>query len=136
MIDLDSNVVIALLNGRPLTVRKRFDAARNSGVTLAMSAIVFHEVMYGAAASERRRDNEEKIALLVAAGDIALVPFEEADARHAAEIRAHLRRLGTPIGPYDLLIAAQARRRDSILVTANGREFERVPHLRVIDWAA
>ena len=40
-----------------------------------------------------------------------------------------------PIGPYDLLIAAQARRRGAALVTLNRREFERVPGLMVTDWA-
>jgi tRNA(fMet)-specific endonuclease VapC len=101
-----------------------------------MSVVVFHEVMYGAAASERCGENKEKIALFIAAGDLEILPFEEADARHAADIRAHLRRLGTPIGPYDLVIAAQARRRGALLVTANCREFERVPGLSVTDWAA
>jgi tRNA(fMet)-specific endonuclease VapC len=42
---------------------------------------------------------------------------------------------GTPIGQYDTLIAAQARRRGALLVTANRREFARVPGLRVEDWA-
>lgn len=50
--------------------------------------------MYGAAASERRIGNEEKIALFVAGGGFSLLPFEEADAREAADIRAHLRRAG------------------------------------------
>jgi len=47
-----------------------------------------------------------------------------------------LSKAGTPIGPYDLLIAAQARRRGAILVTANVREFGRVPRLKVEDWAS
>jgi tRNA(fMet)-specific endonuclease VapC len=49
---------------------------------------------------------------------------------------AALERAGTPIGPYDVLIAAQARRRRAVLVTANGREFARVPRLKLEDWAA
>ena len=48
--------------------------------------------------------------------------------------RAFLESKGTPIGPYDLLIAAQARRREAVLVTLNRREFERVPRLMVTDW--
>jgi tRNA(fMet)-specific endonuclease VapC len=136
IIDLDTNVLIALLNGRPPGVRTHFDAARDSGAALSISVVVFHEIMYGAAASQRRAENEEKIALFIAAGNLDIHPFEEADARHAADIRAHLRRLGTPIGPYDLFIAAQARRRGALLVTSNGHEFERVPGLSVADWAA
>ena len=56
--------------------------------------------------------------------------------RSAADIRASLEALGTPIGPYDVLIAAQARRRNAALVTLNRREFERVPGLIVTNWGA
>jgi tRNA(fMet)-specific endonuclease VapC len=52
------------------------------------------------------------------------------------EIRANLARLGTPIGPYDLQIAAIARANDLTLVTRNAREFERVPGLRRENWEA
>lgn len=136
MIHLDTNVAIALLNDRPKVVRKRFDAAMAAGTPLGLSMIVYHELMYGAAYSERRKANEEKIALFIAAGGLTLLPFEEADAREAADIRAHLRRLATPIGPYDLLIAGQARRAGAPLITANSREFARVPGLVLTDWAA
>jgi tRNA(fMet)-specific endonuclease VapC len=134
MIQLDANVVIALLNRSGALVRARFDSALAEGEPIALSVVVFHELMFGAAASRNRERNEAKIALLISR-DIAILAFEEADARHAADIRAHLRRLGTPIGPYDVFIAAQARRRGAVLATANGREFRRVPGLRVTDWA-
>jgi tRNA(fMet)-specific endonuclease VapC len=133
---LDANVAIAVLNNRPPIVRARFDEALTAGNPLGLSIIVYHELMYGAAASERRRENEEKIALLIAAARLAIAPFEEADAAEAADIRAKLKRQGTPIGPYDVLIAGQARRAGGPLVTANGREFLRVPGLSVLDWAA
>ncbi len=136
MIHLDANVAIALLNERGKAVREKFDAARTAGTSLRLSMIVYHELMDGAARSERRKANEDKIALFIASGGLTLLPFEEADAREAADIRAHLRRLATPIGPYDVLIAAQARRAGAPLVTANSREFERVPGLVVVDWAA
>jgi tRNA(fMet)-specific endonuclease VapC len=136
LINLDTNVAIAVLNGRPPSVRARFDEMRSAGAAVAMSVVVYYELMYGAAASERRRENEEKIALFIASGGISLLSFEEKDAQEAAQIRAHLKRSGTPIGPYDVFIAAQASRRGATLVTANAREFERVPSLLVIDWAA
>jgi len=62
-------------------------------------------------------------------------PFEPDDAEEAGDIRADIERAGAPIGPYDVLIAAQARRRGALLVTANTREFTRVPGLRTEDWA-
>ncbi|EJT03842.1 type II toxin-antitoxin system VapC family toxin [Rhizobium sp. CCGE 510] len=136
MIHLDTNVAIALLNGRSRQVRERFDEARNAGTPFGLSIIVYHELMYGAAASERRHANEEKIALFIASGGISLIEFNEGDAEEAADIRAHLRRQGTPIGPYDVLIAAQARQAGTVLVTANTAEFARVPGLQVLDWTA
>ncbi|WP_428663031.1 type II toxin-antitoxin system VapC family toxin [Reyranella sp.] len=136
MLHLDTNVAIALLNGKPAPVRAHFDAAREAGTPLGLSSIVYHELMDGAAASAHRRANEEKIALFIVAGRIALLPFDEADAGEAADIRAHLRRQGTPIGPYDVLIAAQARRAGAPLVTANTGEFARVPGLQVVDWSS
>ncbi len=60
MIHLDTNVVIALLNGRPHQVRTHFDAARDAQIPIGLSSIVHHELMYGAAASARRRASEEK----------------------------------------------------------------------------
>ena len=67
---------------------------------------------------------------------IDVLPFEAEDAAHAGDIRAELEKAGTPIGHYDYLIAAQARRRGAALVTLNRREFERVPGLIVVDWSA
>ena len=134
MIHLDTNVAIALLNGRPPQVRQKFDETREAATPIFMSAIVFHELMCGAANSLRRSENEEKIALFLASGAIDLVPFDEEDASIAAVIRAKLRRSGEPIGPYDLLIAAQALRRGARLITANVREFMRIPGLDVSDW--
>jgi tRNA(fMet)-specific endonuclease VapC len=136
LIHLDTNVAIALLNEAQPRVRTHFDAARAAGTPFGLSMIVYHELMYGAAASRRRKDNEDKVALFITSGDIALLPFEAADAIEAAEIRAQLKRPARPIGPYDVLIAAQARRAGTTLVTANMREFGRVPGLIVVDWAA
>ena len=63
------------------------------------------------------------------------VPFDAADARAAGAIRRDLEARGLPIGPYDVLIAGQARARDLVLVTANTREFERVDGLKFEDWS-
>jgi tRNA(fMet)-specific endonuclease VapC len=135
MIHLDTNVAIALLNNRQPQIRVRFDSARAT-TALGMSIIVYHELMYGAANSARKQENEEKVSVFVAAGNFILLDLAEQDAREAAYIRAHLKRQGQPIGPYDVLIAAQARRTGSTLVTANTNEFQRVPGLVVADWSA
>ena len=136
MIHLDTNAMIALLNESPRRVRDRFEQARAAGVKMAISTIVHHELMYGAAGSRRRAENENKIAFALLAGGVSVLAFEEADSAHAADIRAHLKRVGLPIGPFDVLIAGQARRHGATLITSNLGEFERVPGLIVMDWAA
>lgn len=135
MIHLDTNAAIALLNGRPPALRQRLDAALAAATPVAVSIIVYHELMYGAAASARREANEDKIAALIASARLSVLPFEPADADHAADIRAHLRRRGLQIGAYDVLIAGQARRAGATLVTANTGEFDRVPGLTTADWS-
>jgi tRNA(fMet)-specific endonuclease VapC len=95
---------------------------------------VLFELRYGAAKSARPDRNARRIADFLS-GPIEVLPFEPAAADEAGDIRAALERAETPIGPYDVLIAAQARGRDGLLVTANEREFARVPRLKLEDWA-
>jgi tRNA(fMet)-specific endonuclease VapC len=133
MICLDTNAVIAVLNSRASPVRDRIESAINSGEMLAISPVVLFELHYGAAKSQRPERNAQRIADFLA-GAIAVLPFEPEDAEEAGRVRALLERMGTPIGPYDVLIAAQARRRDALLVTANQGEFARVPGLTIEDW--
>jgi tRNA(fMet)-specific endonuclease VapC len=130
MICLDTNAVIAVLNERTSPVLARIEDAITSGATLAISSIVLFELRYGAAKSARPERNAQRIADFLA-GPIEVLPFESADAEEAGDIRAALERVGTPIGPYDILVAAQARRRDALLVTANEREFARVPRVEI-----
>jgi len=134
MICLDTNVVIVLLNTRTSPVRTRMEAAVGQGLTLTMSPIVLFELWYGVAKSARPERNAQRVADFLA-GPIAILPFESGDAEEAGSIRASLERAGTPISPYDVLVAAQARRRHALLVTANEREFARVPGLKFEDWA-
>jgi predicted nucleic acid-binding protein len=82
-----------------------------------------------------RKENTDRLVVFLQA-PVAVLPFEPEDAEEAGELRAELRRAGTPIGPYDLLVAAQARRRGAVLVTANAEEFARVPGLKTQDWTA
>lgn len=131
---LDSNVLIAILNGRPPGVRDRLEGAAARGATIAVSAIVLFELWYGAAHSRRPRENQQLLQTFLS-GDVTVVPFEEEDARRAGAVRAALEALGGPIGPYDVLIAGQALRIGATLVTANVSEFGRVPALVWEDWS-
>jgi tRNA(fMet)-specific endonuclease VapC len=134
MICLDTNVVIAAINRRRPGVRRRLEVAIAGGVPIGIPTIVLFEMRYGIAKSARPLENAAILAAFLAL-DVTPWPFEPEDAAEAAEIRAVLERVGTPIGPYDVLIAAQARRRGALLVTANTGEFTRVPGLKTEDWA-
>ena len=135
MICLDTHVVVALLTGRKPAARHRYDTVRGTGDTLALSVLVLFELRFGADNSAHAERNHRTLDAFLEDGFMVL-DFDSEDAREAGAIRASLRAKGTPIGPYDTLIAAQARRRGATLVTANTREFERVPGLQVVDWGA
>jgi tRNA(fMet)-specific endonuclease VapC len=127
---LDANVVIALLKDRASKAARR--ARRETPGDVAISAIVAHELYYGAFRSQRAANN----IALVDALQFAVLEFDREDARQAGQVRALLAGSGTPIGPFDVLIAGQALSRAMILVTHNTREFRRVPGLRIEDWEA
>ena len=135
MICLDTHVVVALLTGGRPAARRRYDTVRQAGDPLALSALVLFELRFGADNSLNPERNHKTLDAFLEDG-LAILDFDSEDAREAGAIRAGLRAKGTPIGPYDTLIAAQARRRGATLVTANTREFERVPGLQVVDWGA
>jgi tRNA(fMet)-specific endonuclease VapC len=125
---LDANVVIGLLNDPTSKLAKR--ARREKPADIGISAIVAHELFYGAFKSRRATQNTALIDSL----QFEVLEFDKEDARQAGEIRARLASRGTPIGPYDALIAGQAKSRNLILVTNNMAEFGRVPGLRLDDW--
>ncbi|HLH89994.1 MAG TPA: type II toxin-antitoxin system VapC family toxin [Xanthobacteraceae bacterium] len=127
---LDANVVIGLLNDARSKLARR--ARRERPADIAISAIVAHELFYGAFRSGRASQN----VALVDALQFTVIEFDKEDARHAGEVRALLASRGTPIGPYDVLIAGQAKARNLTLVTHNTDEFGRVPGLRLVDWHA
>lgn len=131
---LDTNACIAVINGSPGAVRERLEAEVSRRTYLAVSTVVTFELWYGVSRSRRRESNAARL-LEFLAGPLDLLVFDEEDAERAGEIRALLESAGTPIGPYDTLIAAQALRHDLTIVTANVGEFARVPSLRLENWA-
>jgi tRNA(fMet)-specific endonuclease VapC len=124
---LDSNAVIALLKGHAgFLARLREHRPQDFGVP----AIVAHELFYGAYKGQRTQESLARIDALA----FEVLEFDREDARVAGELRAGLARAGTPIGPYDVLIAGQALARNLVLVTHNRGEFQRIAELRIEDW--
>jgi len=127
---LDTNAVIALVTRRSDALLRRVEAMAPGA--LALSSIVAHELYFGAYRSQKIEFNLETLRLLFA--DLVILDLDQEDARTAGEIRAALARQGTPIGPYDVLIAGQAKARGLTLVTSNLSEFQRVDGLKLEDW--
>ena len=131
---LDTNACIALINGTPSEVRQRFQRAISAGAEVSVSTVALFELWYGVEKSAKKELNTSRLQTFLA-GPVILLPFDENDAKTAGSIRALLEASGRPIGAYDLLIAGQALRRKTTLVTANGKEFGRVKGLNWQDWA-
>jgi tRNA(fMet)-specific endonuclease VapC len=129
----DTNAVIALLKNQPAAIRGRLQRVMSRGASLDVSSVTIYELWYGVARSGRRAENAERLRIFLS-GNVNVIPFDDADAEIAGDLRATLEAAGTPIGPYDLLIAAQAIRTGATLVTANVSEFRRVRGLLWQDW--
>lgn len=126
---LDTNAVTALLQAKsPLFGRVRHHPSSR----FKLSSLVMHQLYYGAYYGQRTNETLDRFEGL----RFEILPFDADDARCAAEIRTRLRRLGTPIEPYDVLIAGQAVARGLTLITRNIGEFSRIKELRSENWEA
>lgn len=126
---LDTNVCIQVIRERPEPLRARFNA---NAAALCISVVALAELLYGAEKSARPEANRTNVEQFVAR--LEVLPFDTEAAAHYGDIRASLERQGTPIGAYDMMIAAHARAHGLVVVTNNTREFTRVDGLRVEDW--
>ena len=128
---LDTNIIVYAKNRRPETVLLRLRECRPDDVCI--SAITMAELEYGIAHSSNPERN--RMALMLFLSSIQVIPFDANAAREYGVIRQDLTAKGTPIGANDMLIAAHAKALGLTLVTNNVREFERVPDLRIDNWA-
>jgi tRNA(fMet)-specific endonuclease VapC len=123
------------MTGRRPNWVARIDIEIKERTVLQLPVMVLYELLYGADKSGFGERNRARIDDFLT-GPFEILDFTRADSSEAAQIRADLDRQGTPIGPHDILIAAQARRRGARLVSGNIREFARVPGLIVDNWEA
>lgn len=129
---LDTNICIYAIKARPASVLAKLHSLKANDVGL--SVVTAYELWYGVHKSQHVRKNSE--ALRAFLRSLTVLQFDDADAQECGKLRAQLERRGTPIGPYDLQIAAQARVRRLTLVTNNEGEFRRIPELAIENWAA
>lgn len=126
---LDTNMVSDLIRNPRGRVAGQLESIGTQAA--CVSIVTAGELRYGArkrGSTRLSRDVEGALQRIV------IIGFEQpADAVYA-DVRHHLMSTGEPIGPLDFLIAAHALALDLTLVTANIREFSRVPNLRVENW--
>jgi tRNA(fMet)-specific endonuclease VapC len=127
---LDTDICIYTINERPAAVLRAFRQFQSAG--LGISSVTAAELYFGVARTGSKR-NLDALRRFIAT--LEVVSFDAVAAEVSGSLRAWLASQGTPIGPYDTLIAAHAHALGVILVSNNTREFERVPGLKVENWA-
>lgn len=127
---LDTNICIYVINSRPAIVLERFRLERLGDIVI--SSVTAAELTFGVAKSGSVRNRQ---ALEMFLSTLEILPFDESAIWHYGDLRTDLERRGQPIGTLDTMIAAHALTTNTILVTNNTREFERVPGLRLENWA-
>ncbi|MEH2151603.1 type II toxin-antitoxin system VapC family toxin [Nostoc sp.] len=126
---LDTNIISELIkNPRGVVFSKIQDVGEDE---ICTSIIVACESRFGA-----RKKNSQKLIekLEIILDSIEILPLTHPVEQYYAEVRTDLEQQGKPIGANDLLIAAHSLTLGLTLVTANIREFPRVPNLKVENW--
>jgi tRNA(fMet)-specific endonuclease VapC len=127
---LDTNICIYLIKKEPYYVLEQFKAHPIGEI--GVSTITIAELQYGVQNSQHVAQNQRSLEQFLA--PLEIVDFDYTAAVNYGKIRAALKRQGIPIGPLDMLIAAQALTLDITLVTNNVKEFSRVPDLKITNW--
>lgn len=130
MIMLDTNICIYILRDRPIELLNKLNAADD----ISISSIVYAELLYGIELSPKKSKKLRSEQLDRFLRYLAIVPWDENAALNCSQIRADLKKAGTPIGNMDLLIGSHARSLETLLVTNNIKEFKRIHNLKVINW--
>lgn len=127
---LDSNVCIAAMRATDGRLFQRLEQTKSN---LCTSTVVLHELMHGAARSQRPEYQRGRVLALISL--LKVLDFDAEAATQSGLIHATLAKSGKIIGAYDMLIAGHARSLDLIVVTNNLRDFTRVEGLRCEDWS-
>ncbi len=127
---LDTNICIyAMKNIYPSLTKKLFEM---DPAEIFLSTVTIAELEYGCAKSMWEARSRSITNIFVAT--YSVLPFEQDDAVLSGRLRAELAKVGKPIGPYDILIAAQGIARGLTVITHNTEEFRRVPGIQLEDW--
>jgi tRNA(fMet)-specific endonuclease VapC len=127
---IDTNICIYVMNKRPKKIIQKFKQFEPGEI--GISTITVSELQYGIAKSKHQERNQLRLREFLA--PLEILDYDEEAAEAYGDIRFQLEKRGRPIGPLDLLIAAQAASRGLILVTNNDKEFNRIKKVKVENW--
>jgi tRNA(fMet)-specific endonuclease VapC len=127
---LDTCVISDFIKGEPGTQAR---IKQTSPTDIAVSVITVMELRYGLLINPQRAQKVEP-AISSFLASVTILSFSTVEVEQAAQIRTVLKSQGQPIGAYDVLIAATARQHNLLMITANPREFDRVPGLQTENW--
>jgi tRNA(fMet)-specific endonuclease VapC len=127
---LDTNTCIYIIKRKPPHVIRRFKRTEISQI--GISSITLSELLYGVSKSSRPEQNQLALTQFIA--PLEILPYGDEAAQYYGELRANLEKQGTPIGSFDMLIAAHALSIPCTLVTNNEKEFIRIPNLKIVNW--
>jgi tRNA(fMet)-specific endonuclease VapC len=126
---LDTNTLIYFFKGKGSVAERLL---REAPEDIAIPAVVIFELRTGIAKSSSQKKRTEQLSALM--NTVKILPFSTKEAQSSATIRAQLEKKGTPIGPYDVLIAGTAVAHQGTLVSHNLSEFKRIKNLKTEDW--
>jgi len=127
---LDTNVCIRILNGSNRNILSRIETIKNDEIIIP--SIVRFELYYGSYKSKIPTKTTYNLNQFL--NSFETIVFNDTIAEIAGKLRADLSQKGTPIGPYDIIIAATAIYTNIILVTHKTKEFSRIMVLKTEDW--
>ncbi len=127
---LDTNICLYIIKRSPSSVYEKFRKLRVGEI--GVSAITYYELQFGVTKSQRPKENQ--IVLTEFLAPLQIMDLPSAAAPIFGDIRTHLQKKETPIGNFDLLIAAHAMHLGATLITNNTKEFKRVPGLKLENW--
>jgi tRNA(fMet)-specific endonuclease VapC len=126
---LDTDTCIDALRGLRSVVQKLRTLSPDD---CSVSSITAFELYSGTLLSDNPERESRKVEEFLE--ELTVIAFDRIAAKRAADIRLNLRRKGSTIGAYDLLIAAEAVHTGFVLVSSNEREFGKIPDLRLESW--
>jgi predicted nucleic acid-binding protein len=129
MILLDTNVVVAFLNGNALISRRILDEIDR----ITLSTLVIAKLDYGAKVSKKSKENLEKLYRFLDV--VQIIPFDVGCSKIFGTIKSKLHMIGKPTGEVDAPIAGTAMAHNPILATANKKHFENIEGLKLEVWS-